>query len=258
MEKSTLPCTDNSISSWKLRKRKYDSGQIDASINKTVGMKAFLCCYGIFGLFRNMKGTKFKFKVLETVGLFHFESNFLLDIRHAHHDMHGYFDINMFNIKNNHPLKIKLKLNEVDLNFMVDTGACMSLIPLSEVQKMKTNMQPCDDILTAISGPFPLVGKITVALKHNDQLAQETFGVVDMDKVLILGRPAIRNLNILDVNCKFSNLESWRFEDCFESFRQHIPCQALGIDPEEMAKSGFYVSKGNISCIKCDTHILEV
>ena len=94
---------------------------------------------------------------------------------------------------------VPLILNEISLNFKIDTGADMTVIPESVYKQLKsTVLQPCD---RSLSGPchdsLKFCGKFQGTLKHGPHKVQQDIFVIQHLHKPLVGLPAIEALHLV-------------------------------------------------------------
>ena len=94
-----------------------------------------------------------------------------------------------------------MSINDCAVEFKIDTGAYVTVIPRTEYQKKRDGPLRASDRMLTGAGQQQLhvQGKFTAHLKRNNvELEQEIFVVEGLDKPL-LGRPAIEGLKIVSL-----------------------------------------------------------
>ena len=94
---------------------------------------------------------------------------------------------------------VPLILNEISLNFKIDTGADVTVIPESVYKQLKsTVLQPCD---RSLSGPchdsLKVCGKFQGTLKHGPHKVQQDIFVIQHLHKPLVGLPAIEALHLV-------------------------------------------------------------
>ena len=97
------------------------------------------------------------------------------------------------------PWMITLSVNGKPVEFKIDTGADVSVIPHSVFKNLPTtNLKPAQKVL---SGPshklLPVKGQFVATLKNHDKEVEEEVFVVRRLRRALLGRPAIESLGLI-------------------------------------------------------------
>jgi len=98
------------------------------------------------------------------------------------------------------PWKIPIAVNGTEVLFKVDTGADVSVIPESEVKKLKVTMNVTKKVLTGpCKSQLNVCGSFRAKLNTGNKTAEQVIYVVKGLRFPLLGRPAIEALNIVSV-----------------------------------------------------------
>ena len=109
--------------------------------------------------------------------------------------------------RNANPWSITLSMNGKPMEFRIDTGADVSVIPLSVFKSIPCAMlRPTRKTLSGPSSKtLPVKGQFTATLRHQDREVTEEVFVVRRLRHALLGRPAIESLGLL---CRLDNVQT--------------------------------------------------
>ena len=101
--------------------------------------------------------------------------------------------------KRNSPITVTLHIDGCPLDMEVDTGATVSVIPISMKEKyfQTVVLEASDIILTTYTGEqIPVVGKIPVNVQYKDQTKNLYLYVVKRDRSCLMGRDWLAEIRL--------------------------------------------------------------
>ena len=128
--------------------------------------------------------------------------------------------IAIMQISNNTSWEVQLKSNGTMINYKLDTGAQVNVIPFKTLSGLRMNpkLQPTRVKLTAYNGTaIPVRGQCNINIQHNQQQHQLPFIVSDADFPAILGLASCKLLNLITRVMEVTHNQSIfeEFSDCF-------------------------------------------
>ena len=189
-------------------------------------------------------------------------------------DEDGCYDIFQCSQPRVAPLRVNMKLEQVDIPMELDTGASVTVISKATLDKLQETtptlqVQPTNVKLCTYTGEeIPLVGRVTVKVQHREQEEQLSLVVVAGERPSLLGRDWLSKLK-LDWKTIFSTQVQDTLQDVLAKhkavFGPELGCvqgitAKLHVDPQASPR---FCRARNVpyalrSCIEQELHRLEI